>query len=251
MFRLSRTVPGYLMGYRVCTYCREVWPGSFLSLCLWHVRRAWQKNACAKLKDMETRAAPLRIVGDLMYMSETPSDCDDPATRGPSTRVWTLLEWVQHVYIAATARIADAKEYWKYFDKEWMPKIHMWVVGDRKIPHAGQDTTAAIESFHSNMKSVLRQSKRKLIGRRMDWLIYELIGNVTEKYDYTDWSKQNGFVKNKKLRQIMVNSIIQANSIPNENVVLPLYIGGPALVRSSKQGHIAYAVHNPCTEWAF
>ena len=126
----------------------------------------------------------------------------------------------------------------------------MWVVGDKKIPHAGQDTTAAIELFHSNMKSVLRQLKRKLIGRRMDWLIYELTGNVIEKYDYTDWSKQNGFVKNKKLRQIMVNSIIQANSIPNDNVVLPLYIGGPALVRSSKRGHIAYAVHNPCAEWA-
>ena len=100
------------------------------------------------------------------------------------------------------------------------------------------------------MKFILQQPKRKIIGQWMDWLIYELTGNVTEKYDYTDWSKQKGFVKNKKLRQIMVNSIIQANSIPNENVVLPLYIGGPALVRSSKQGHIAYAVHDPCTEWA-
>ena len=42
----------------------------------------------------------------------------------------------------------------------------------------------------------------------MEWLIYELTGNVIEKYDYTDWSKENGFVKNKKLRQIMINSII-------------------------------------------
>ena len=149
---------------------------------------------------METRAAALQVVGSLMYLSETPSDNDDPSTRGPFSRVWSLLQWVHHVYREAKTRIPSADAYWKYFDREWMPKTHMWVVGDRKIPHAGQDTTAAIESFHSNMKTVLRQSKKKLIGRRMDWLVYELTGNVIEKYDYSHWCKQNSFVKNKNQR---------------------------------------------------
>lgn len=231
-------------------HCRDVWPQSKLFLCLWHVRRAWQKNACAKLKDMETRAAALGIVGDLMYMSDTPNDYDDFRTIGGYRRAWTLLEWVFHVYSTSKARLPTADAYWKYFDKEWIPKMQMWVVGDRKIPHAGQETTAAIESFHSNLKAVLRQSKKKLVGRRMDWLVYELTGNVIEKYDYNDWSKENGFVKNKKIRQMVVNSIIQAKSIPDNNVALPPFDGAPALVKSSKRGHIVYAVHNPCTEWA-
>lgn len=199
---------------------------------------------------METRAAALRIVGDLMYLSETPSDHEDPASRTLYSKIWTLIEWVKHVYSQAKVNLPGADAYWKYFDKEWMPKIQMWVVGDRKIPHAGQDTTAAIESFHSNMKAVLRQSKKKLLGRRMDWLIYELTGNVIEKYDYQDWVKQNGFVKNKKQRQIMVSAIIQAQSIPDINVTLPVADGSPAYVKSSKRRHITYAVHNPCTEWA-
>lgn len=199
---------------------------------------------------METRAVALRIVGSLMYISETPSDFQDPSARDPGRKVWNLLEWVHHVYGEAKALLPDANEYWKYFDKEWLPKIQMWVVGDRRIPHAGQDTTAAIESFHSNLKAVLRQSRRKLMGRRMDWLIYELTGNVIEKYDYSHWCKLNGFVKNKKQRQVMVNSINQANSIPDNNVILPERPGGPAYVKSSKRGHITYAVYNPCTEWA-
>ena len=109
---------------------------------------------------METRAVALRIVGSLMYISETPSDFQNPSARAPGDKVWNLLEWVQHIYGEAKALLPAADAYWKYFEKEWLPKIEMWVVGDRKIPHAGQDTTTTIESFHSNMKAVLRQSKR-------------------------------------------------------------------------------------------
>lgn len=199
---------------------------------------------------METRAAALRVVGNLMYLSETPSDLQDPLAITPTAKVWNLIEWAQYVYGEAKARLPAADAYWKYFDKEWLPKIKMWVVGDRRIPHAGQDTTAAIESFHSNMKSVLRQSRKKLLGRRMDWLIYELTGNVIEKYDYSHWSETNGFVKNVKQCQIMVSAIIQANTIPDANVILPITLGGTAFVKSSKRGHLTYAVYNPCTEWA-
>lgn len=111
-------------------------------------------------------------------------------------------------------------------------------------------THTAIEFFHLILKAVLRQSKKKLVGRRMDWLIYELTGNVMEKYDYNDWSKKNGFVENKKIREMVVNSIIQAQAVPDLYVVMPQFEGGSAWVKSSKREHIVYAVHNPCTEWA-
>jgi hypothetical protein len=60
----------------------------------------------------------------------------------------------------------------------------MWLTGLRNIPHAGQDTTAAIESYHGNMKAILKQSHDKLKGRRVDWLIHQLTGDVINHYDY-------------------------------------------------------------------
>jgi hypothetical protein len=43
------------------------------------------------------------------------------------------------------------------------PKLDMWLTGNRHLPHAGQDTNAAIESYHGNMKAVLKASKGRLV----------------------------------------------------------------------------------------
>jgi hypothetical protein len=32
--------------------CRKVWPNTKIFLCLWYVRKAWQKQACIKIKDV-------------------------------------------------------------------------------------------------------------------------------------------------------------------------------------------------------
>jgi hypothetical protein len=60
----------------------------------------------------------------------------------------------------------------------------MWVTGFPNIPHAGQDTNAAVESYHANMKSILLSSREHLSARRMDWLIYHLTGDVFTHYWY-------------------------------------------------------------------
>jgi hypothetical protein len=125
----------------------------------------------------------------------------------------------------------------------------MWLTGMRNIPHAGQDTTAAIESYHGNMKAILRQSRGKLVGRRIDWLIHQLTGDVINRYDYMQFRKENGFVTNKKGRSLMLSTLTQSQKNPYSNVRLPASEGEPAFVRSSKRSHLEYAVYNPCTEW--
>jgi hypothetical protein len=69
----------------------------------------------------------------------------------------------------------------------------MWLTGVRNIPHAGQDVTVAIESYHGNMKAVLKQSKGKLIGRKVECLIHQLTDDVINRYDYMQLRKENGF----------------------------------------------------------
>ena len=58
------------------------------------------------------------------------------------------------------------------------------------------ETNAAIESYHANLKSLLREGRQKLNRRRMDWLVFHLIGDVLTHYWYGVQCKLDGFVKN-------------------------------------------------------
>lgn len=46
------------------------------------------------------------------------------------------------------------------------------------MPHAQQDTTGACEGFHSALKGDELAMKTRLQGRRVDWLLYELVYEV-------------------------------------------------------------------------
>jgi hypothetical protein len=60
----------------------------------------------------------------------------------------------------------------------------MWVVGNHNLLYARQDTNAAIENYHANMKANLCSSKGKFHGRHVDWAINELVGDVWLHYWY-------------------------------------------------------------------
>ena len=50
----------------------------------------------------------------------------------------------------------QAKAFFLYFEKTWISKIKMWIKGSRNIQHANQDTNAAVESYHANLKAIFR-----------------------------------------------------------------------------------------------
>jgi hypothetical protein len=67
-------------------------------------------------------------------------------------------------------------------NKVWIDKISIWCTNSRNIPHAGQNKNVAIESYHSNLKSMLKFAKECFNGRRMNWLIYHLTREVVIHY---------------------------------------------------------------------
>ncbi len=50
--------------------------------------------------------------------------------------------------------------------------------GYRNVRHAQQDTTGACEGWHSSIKGGGLAEKRRLIGRRIDWLLHKLFYEV-------------------------------------------------------------------------
>ena len=95
----------------------------------------------------------------------------------------------------------------------WRAKIPMWCVGVRKIFYAGQNINAAIESYHSNLKSILNSAKGRFVSRRMDWLIYHLTGEVLTHYWYGVQCKAFGYIQNRKHEEIVASAIIRTSTI--------------------------------------
>ena len=87
----------------------------------------------------------------------------------------------------------------------------VWEQG--KYPHAGQNTNVAIESYHSNLKSILNLANERFVGRRMNWLIYHLIGEVLTHYWYGVECKAFGYVRNHKYKGIVASAITHASTI--------------------------------------
>ena len=126
----------------------------------------------------------------------------------------------------------------------------MWVVGYRELPYTGQDTNAVIEGYHSTLKSTLKSCKSRMIGRRVDWLIHELIGEVLTHFWYQYLRKRFGFVIKKRHEYIVVGALLKAWNILDVNVTLPIADGAPTTMKSCSKLDILYTAFNPGSEWA-
>jgi hypothetical protein len=60
----------------------------------------------------------------------------------------------------------------------------MWAIRYKNIPHIGQHTNVAIESYHGKLKFILTSSRQRFTSRRIDWFNYHLVGNILTHYWY-------------------------------------------------------------------
>jgi hypothetical protein len=136
----------------------------------------------------------------------------------------------------------------KYVKKHWWDKASMWCISNRAIPHAGQNTNAAIESYHGNLKSILKSSRERFDGRRLDWLIYHLVGDVVTHYWYAVQCKLFGFVRNKNQERIVATAVVRARGIPDCVVRIFPDNEDIALVASVNHRPKVWTVHGPDSE---
>ena len=47
--------------------------------------------------------------------------------------------WAKDKLDELSKKYPEEKDFWDYMQKQWQPKAHMWVVGYRNLPYAGQD----------------------------------------------------------------------------------------------------------------
>jgi hypothetical protein len=66
-------------------------------------------------------------------------------------------------------------------------------MGNWNFPYAGQDTNATIESYHANLKAILRTTKSQFSKRHVDWCIHKLFGRCFVTLLVLEFEKELGF----------------------------------------------------------
>lgn len=73
-----------------------------------------------------------------------------------------------------------------------VPSAESWVKAARVCRDLGQNTTGAVEGWHSSFKKRRGISKKQLLGRRPDWLCDILVGEVDDYYAHIGRTKTAG-----------------------------------------------------------
>ena len=82
-----------------------------------------------------------------------------------------------------SAQGTKQKAFCTYIRKNWLPHLEKWCKGSlENIDHSGAFTNAHIEAYHAVLKSLHLKGRKRLCGRRLDWLIDNLYTHVDEYY---------------------------------------------------------------------
>ncbi|GFQ03851.1 hypothetical protein PHJA_002528900 [Phtheirospermum japonicum] len=111
---------------------REVFQCSVL-ICFWRVRHAWHKNLMRRCSDSEMRAKIAKKLGEAV----------NKICKGAGTA---------NVFEDFMVESVDAAEFMDYFKAIWYPRIGMWTRALKTLPLASQETCAAIEFYHEQLK---------------------------------------------------------------------------------------------------
>ncbi len=52
---------------------KTIWPNIAIFLCLWHMKKTWQKQTCIKIKNRTLHSNVLKELRNIMYDKDGPS----------------------------------------------------------------------------------------------------------------------------------------------------------------------------------
>ncbi|XP_042007545.1 uncharacterized protein LOC121756144 [Salvia splendens] len=207
---------------------REIFQCSVL-ICFWRVRHAWHKNLIKRCSDMQTCAE----------ISKMLSQAVDKICKGTDTA---------NAFIDFMEGFVDAEEFLDYFMATWYPRIGTWTHALKTLPLASQETCAAMEFYHMQLKLRLLNEKDQSVYQRVDWLINKLGTKVHSFFWLDEFSSKDDFARYWK-DEWMSGPTAWRNSlrIPDANVVVD---GKCAKVIGLNDQNTAQLVLNPGSEYA-
>ncbi|GAB2270990.1 hypothetical protein Dimus_005846 [Dionaea muscipula] len=141
----------------------------------------------------------------------------------------------------------DSADFVEYFKAIWHPRIGFWITALQTLPLASQETSAAIEFHHNQLKIRLLNEKDSSVYQRVDWLVDKLGKRVHSYFWLDEYPGKEDFSRYSKDEWLSgLTCWYRALKIPNSDVTLE---GHVAKVVDHYQDK-AYMVLNPGSEFA-
>ncbi|KAF8412439.1 hypothetical protein HHK36_000403 [Tetracentron sinense] len=207
---------------------REVFQCSIL-ICFWRVRHAWHKNLVQKCSETEMRVEISRRLEQAVY-----SICKGIGNAD--------------VFEDFMEDFVDCSDFLDYFKAIWYPRIGMWTTALKTLPLASQETCAAMECYHHQLKLRLLNEKDPSVYQRADWLVNKLGTKVHSYFWLDEYSGKDEFARYWKDEWMSgLTSWRRALEIPDTDVT---FEGSCVKVISQHDRENAHVVWNPGSEFA-
>ncbi|QHO24124.1 uncharacterized protein DS421_12g369510 [Arachis hypogaea] len=201
---------------------RDVFQCSVL-ISFWRVRHLWHKNIVRSLEiDMQVKISKQLewIVENICRLQGTMSLFED------------FIE-----------DFIDESNFMDYFKATWYPRMGAWINALKTLPLASQESCAAVEFYHNQLKIRLFNEKDNSVFQRADWLVDKLGTKVHSYFWLDEYSGKDDFARYWKNEWISgLTSWCKALKIPDTDVLLE---DGCAKVTDQDNPEKAYVVHNP------
>ncbi|PON58491.1 Zinc finger, SWIM-type [Trema orientale] len=194
----------------------------------WRVRHAWHKNLMQKCKENEIRLEISRRLGGIVDII-----CQGQGTMG-------LFEDFMEDFV-------DEADFMDYFKAAWYPRIGKWINAIQTLPLASQETCAAMEFYHNQLKVRLLSEKNTGVYQRTDWLVDKLNTKVHSYFWLDEYSGKDAFARYRKEEWVSgLTSWRKALKISDSDVVVE---GGSAKVTDQLDRDRVHVVWNPGSQF--
>ncbi|KAL3683486.1 hypothetical protein R1sor_001508 [Riccia sorocarpa] len=125
---------------------------------------------------------------------------------------------------------------------QWVPKLVEWVLAYRNHKGSNQNTTGAVERWHSTVKAHIRSSRMSKVMRKLSWLVVLLTSTIELYFWCTAELKYQGRIRNKVVEDQIVTVCVKAKTIPDSMVMTELDGSKVRVFQSSSKPDTCYTV---------
>ncbi|ANM67306.1 zinc ion binding protein [Arabidopsis thaliana] len=194
----------------------------------WRLRHAWHKNIIKRCRETKTRVEISRHLGQAV----------DKISRRQGTA--TLFDSFVEDFVGSP-------EFVEYFRSVWSPRIGAWTSALQSLPLASQETCAAMELYHYQLKCRLLNERDSEAYQRADWLVDKLGTKVHSYFWLDEYSGKDNFARYWKEEWVSgLTSFRKALSIPDSDVVIS---GMSAKITDECDGNEIHVVWNPGSQF--
>ncbi|GAB2232305.1 hypothetical protein Droror1_Dr00011337 [Drosera rotundifolia] len=207
---------------------RDVFQCSVL-ISSWRIRHAWHKNLVKRCSNSDTQLQICKRLGQAVTEVCKGHGAID------------LFQDFMDDFI-------DSADFLEYFKAIWYPRIGCWITALQSLPLAGQETSAAMEFYHNQLKTRLLNENDCSAYHRVDWLVDKLAKRVHSYFWLDEYPGKEDFSRYSKDEWISgLTCWRKALEISDTDVILEDQY---ARVLDEHEPDKVYTVLNPGSEFA-